>query len=130
MDISTLVESSRTIDITHPATHDPTGIQVEILPMTSERVQAVKRRHENEVYRTRFRGFTAEKSEAQKLEILVAAINGWTWGGNTSFEGAKPECTPENVRRVFRKLPWFRSQVDAALGEEAEFFRSDDGAAD
>lgn len=130
MDISTIVETNRTVDILHPATHEPTGIKIEVAPMTSPAVKAVERKWANENYRTRFKTLTAEKAEAQRLDVLVAATAGWSWGGNTNFEGEKPDFTPENVRRVYRALPWLRRQVDDALGEDSEFFRSADNDAD
>jgi len=69
------------------------------------------------------------------LSLLIAATASWTWGKDASgdeatFEGGKPEFTPDNVSRVYKKLPWIRKQVDEALGDDAEFFRGADTSAD
>ena len=130
MDFSTLVAETRTIDINHPVTLEPIGLKIDLLPTTSKQVRDVQRKHANENIKNRFKTTTAEKLEANALDILVAATAGWTWGEGADWKGGKPELTPENVREVYKKAPWIRKQVDEALGDDAEFFRDANASAD
>lgn len=121
MDIFSIKPSTATVDIRHPATQEPIGLTIRLLPMSDKAVKAVQRRNANELYRARGMKITAEKAEANRLDILVAAVEGWEWSGDASFNGEKLECTPENVRKVL-KVDWLREQVDEALGDDASFF--------
>lgn len=98
-------------------------------------MREIERKWANDNIRNRYKTVTAEKLEAKALDVLIAATAGWVWGKDASgeentFEGSKPELTPDNVRRVYKKLPWIRKQVDEALGDDAEFFRGVAGSAE
>lgn len=96
-------------------------------------MREVQRKMLNENLRNRGK-VTAEKLEANRLDVLVAATQGWEWGKDSegkdgSFGGEQLEATPENIRKVY-KVEWIRSQVDDALADDAAFFRGVDGSAD
>lgn len=121
MDLSSIEAVANTVSILHPATNEPVGLTIKLRPMTSAPVREVQRRITNEILRNR--KTTAEKAEANRLDILVAATENWTWEGDLSFKGSKPECTPNTVRSVYKELPWVKEQIDNALSDEAAFFR-------
>lgn len=125
MDISSITPTTREVVITSPANAEPIGLTIRLRPMTSPEVLRVKRDHTNSVLKNRGK-HTAEKIEANTLDTLVAATDGWSWIGDANFRGEKPEATPENIRRVYKDVPWIRDQIDAALGDEAAFFRGAD----
>jgi len=120
-DISNIKASTNTVNIVHPATNEPIGLSIVLRSLESPQVKEVQRRITNELLRNR--KITAEKSEANRLDILAAATERWTWEGDLSFNGEKPECNPNNARRVYKELPWVKEQVDNALSDEAAFFR-------
>lgn len=126
-DISTIVAIERTIDILHPKTGAQIGLRITLRPDSHPKVREASRRAMND--RIAGRGkITAEKLEANRLDLIGSAVESWQWIGDATFEGEKPEATPDNVRKVLKKLPWLRDQIDKELGETEEFFRdADDG---
>lgn len=127
-DLSTIVAAERRIDIKHPATDEPVGLSITILPDTHAQVRAASRKATND--RMLGRGkVTAEKLEASRLDVLVASVGGWRWEGDLTFHGEKPEFSDKVLRQLFKELPWVSDQVDLALGDRAEFFRGTEEAA-
>lgn len=122
MDISSIAPNERVIDIVHPATEEPIGLKITLLPSSHENVKKVQRHQQNRRLQSRKFNVTAEQLEAQGLELLVAAISGWEWSGDANFEGEVPEFNAENVRRVLKKADWIRDQVDKELANDAAFF--------
>lgn len=123
MDISSITPSTNELNILHPATSEPIGLTISLLPLTSPPVRDVQRRITNESLRTRGKGFTSEKLDANRLDILIAATQGFKWEGDANWNGEKPEATPQLVRKIYKEVPWIREQVDNALNDEAAFFR-------
>lgn len=123
MDISTIVAAPRTIDIKHPSTGEAIGLTVTLRPDSSDEVQAAKRKLINERLRHDVKA-TAERMENNGYLLLEAAVCGWDWQGDLNFEGSKPELTPVNLRKVLKKLPWIRDQIDTELGNDAAFFEN------
>jgi hypothetical protein len=64
---------------------------------------------------------TAEGIEADRLEVLVACTISWEGIG---FDGGEKECTPENARAAYKKLPWLREQADAFIVDRANFLKA------
>ncbi|KRG47342.1 hypothetical protein ARC20_03155 [Stenotrophomonas panacihumi] len=123
-DLSNIVAAERTIDIKHPATEEPLGLCLTLLPDSHPQVRAAQRRTMNERLSGRGGKATAERMEQARIDMLVASIGGWNWQGELTFHGEKPEFTAGNLRAVFKELPWVAEQVDQALGDRAAFFRS------
>lgn len=127
-DIATIVPTTRTIDILHPATKEPIGLRIDLRPESHPAVREAVRKITND--RLNLRGkLSAERMEANRLEVLIASIDGWSWEGDTTFEGEKLAFAEPNVRKVLKKLPWIRDQVDIALAETEEFFRTAESGA-
>lgn len=128
-ELTNIVAIERTIDIKHPRTGVAVGLAVTLLPETHPKVRAESRRILNERINNRSKT-TAEKSEASRLDMLVAAVSEWDWKGELTFRGTKPGLTPPVVREVLETLPWVADQIDSALGDQTEFFRSPEEAGD
>lgn len=124
MDISNIVANSRTIDILHPATGAPTGLKITLLPRTDEKVERAQRAILNRRLSSRKANVTAEQVEAEGIELLIAGIEDWEWGGDAKFEGDKPEFTPEIARKVLNTAKWIKAQIDREAGYEEAFFTS------
>lgn len=124
-DLSLIVATQRHIDIKHPATDEPVGLVITILPDSHPQVRAASRKATNDRMLSRGK-VTAEKLEAGRLDLLVASVGGWEWQGELTFHGEKPEFSEKALRALFKELPWVSDQVDMALGDRAEFFRSPD----
>lgn len=123
MDISTIVAAERAVDIKHPANGEPIGLRITLRPDTDPAVVAARRRFLNERLARRGK-ITAEKLEQQQNVVIAAAVAGWEWKGELTFEGSKPEFSETNLLKVLKKLPWVREQIDEELGDAAAFFQS------
>jgi hypothetical protein len=123
MDISTIAPVGRPIEIKHPATHQPTGLVLHLLPFTDPKVKAVQRKITNARLNRRNQKLTAEQIEANSIEIAMAAVSGWEWKGDASFNGQKLAFDRDNLRTVL-SVDWIRSQVDEELGDESGFFEA------
>lgn len=123
MDISTIVATERTIDIKHPVDGSQIGLKITLRPESDPTVVAARRRFLNDRLARRGK-VTAEKIEQQQHQVIVAAVGGWTWVGDLTFEGSVPEFNEVNLLKVLKKLPWVRDQIDEELGDAAAFFQS------
>lgn len=60
------------------------------------------------------------KSEAQAVALLASVTVGW----EGLEENGKPlECNSANVKRIYSTYPFIRSQIDEAIGEDANFMK-------
>lgn len=121
MDLSSITPDTLDIEIRHPGTGEPTGLVIKAVSLQSEQVKAVTRRLQNKALRARNKVTTAETIEQNAIEILAAAVVGWTWGGEADWKGKKLEFLAGNVKIVLSE-GWLATQVDEALRDEAAFF--------
>lgn len=124
MDIFDIQANSRTIDIVHPVTQEPTGLKVTLLPRSDAKVEAAQRKISNRRLASRSTKVTAESLEADGLELLIAHVESWEWTGSATFQGKKIECTPENVRLVLKSASWIKEQIDREAGSSEAFFEA------
>lgn len=122
-DITSIKPAERTIEIKHPVTDEPIGLTITLRPESDLAVQAAQRRFLNERLQ-KGKKVTAEQIEAGTLSKVVAAIAGWEWKNGLTFHGDIPDFSEANVRKVFKELPWVRTQIDAELGDDAAFFQN------
>jgi hypothetical protein len=128
MDLSTLkpVEEGQVMQVRHPSTGAPLdGMTITLLGSDSDKVR--KARNANLNRRLKMGGrrggvgsTTAEELEADGIEILVGATVAWT---GVEVGGAALECSPENVRKVYREFPWLRGQADDFVGDVGSFLK-------
>lgn len=124
MELSDLKPTERVIDILHPATAEDTHIKVTLVSFDDERLKRVRRKFQDERMRLESKGksFKSEDIEENALLLLYTAMTGWTWGADAVWRGQKPEFNLKNVKEVLTELPWFRSQIEEAMQDEAAFF--------
>lgn len=117
------------VSIKHPGTGKVMGFFISLRAMESDEVQKVGRAIRTKANKLAVRGkaFTADEEEQNSIQIITAAITGWRWGiGDDgkpgSAGGDQLEYNPGNVLRVLKVVP-IRNQLDAELGDTAQFFR-------
>ncbi|WP_329845701.1 hypothetical protein [Stenotrophomonas sepilia] len=124
-ELTNIVAAERRLDIVHPATQEPVGLVLILLPDSHPQVKAAARKTINE--RINYRGKVgAEQIEASRITMLCASIGGWEWQGDLTFHGEKPAFQEQVLRELLKDLPWVGEQVDVALTDRAEFFRRPD----
>ena len=124
MDLSKLKPTERVIEIKHPKTQEDIGVSVSILSINDESMKKIKRKIQDERIRLEQKGKTFKSVEIEENEdnLLFSAMTSWTWGGDSNYEGQKPEFNLKNVRMIFEALPWFKAQVMGAVSDEEAFF--------
>ncbi|RYZ33279.1 MAG: hypothetical protein EOO72_14410, partial [Myxococcaceae bacterium] len=106
------------VDILHPITGQPTGMQVEVAGMDSQRYREATRSIIDKATASTVRASRRARQEASRdmeadaLELLVACTVSWT---GVMERGAEVPLTPENARRLYAAHPWLRRQVDEAV---------------
>lgn len=122
MDILAIQPSTISVDIKHPATGAPIGLKVECVSLEDDRVKSIERSIKNRALRGGRNTVTAEKIEDNTVEILSAAIIGWTWADGLTLGDLKnPTLSKVNVGKLLA-VSWIAKQIDTALGDEAAFF--------
>lgn len=120
MDILAIKPNTIIVQIKHPATGAPIGLQIECVSLEDDRVKAVERAIKNKALRGA--KMTAEKIEDNTVDLLAAAIVDWHWADDLSLGDLKsPPLTKLNVVKLL-EVGWVAKQIDTALGDEAAFF--------
>lgn len=138
-------DAGATIELTHPVTKEPIGINIKVLGKHSETFRELVRDRSNK--RIKMESFasrrgkptlprTAEQVEAEALNMLVACTTGWE-SGKLDKEGklldAKPVIkmggqeypfTPANALTIYTKFLWMREQVDEGIGDLENFIKA------
>ena len=133
-DISALINYDQTfpVAIKNPVTGEDVGITFNLVSMESERVAVVDKLIDTErwqaVFESKDKKLTPEMiakfGDKAERERLIAAIDGWNWGGNEFGNlGADPECNAENKRYVIEhpNARWIRSQLEAKAADLVNF---------
>lgn len=125
MELTALKPVERIIEILHPQTEEPVGVRATVMSINDERLKKVKRKFLDSKLQLEARGkhFKAEEVEENRDTLAFNAIIDWDWyGQDVKFEGSKPSFNKANVLKVFEQLPWFRTQIEEAIGDEKAFF--------
>lgn len=116
------VSDKATIEIYDPRTKQGTGIKIRVYSRDSDKYRAIVRAQTNRrlkaVNRRIALNITAEENEAEQLEVLVAATDGWE---DMFYKGVKLDCTPDNVKMVYTTIPVIREQVEDAINDRGNF---------
>jgi len=85
---------------------------------TSARHQMLTKRLKKQLGRRNQLHLTAEEMDNETLDILVKCTLSWE---HIVVSAARPPCTAENVRNLYRTYPWIREQVDEFIGDRSNF---------
>lgn len=134
MDLATLdmanAESGAVMTVRHPVSDavlegtDGQAITITLAGSDSERFRKVQRASTNRRLKTQSsrRGqVTSEELEADSLETLAACTISWR---GLVVDGEALECNAANARKAYKRLPWLKEQVDAFVGDRANFLKA------
>jgi hypothetical protein len=115
-------EKGFTLTLRHPKTDAELPWQVMLLGADSEaykdRAREFARARAARFTKLRKMQISPEELEAEAIELLVVATTGWQ---GMTRDGQPFEYSNDNARELYRKYPWIREQVDAAVGDRANF---------
>lgn len=134
MDLATLdmaaADTGAVMTVRHPISDavlegtDGQPITITLAGSDSERFRKVQRASANRRLKTQSsrRGqITSEEIEADALETLAACTIAWH---GLVVDGEALECNAVNARKAYKRLPWLREQVDAFVGDRANFLKA------
>jgi hypothetical protein len=106
------------------ATKDGDAVTLTMIGMDSPRYREAQRKLIDVRLKNRSRATalpSAGETEKAIVEGLAIAVVSWQ---NFGLGAEQTPCTTENVITAFDRLPWLRNQVDAFLGERANFLKA------
>lgn len=128
LDTVSLAEAGAVMQVRHPvtdaplATADGHALTLTLAGRDSERYRRLERAATNRRLKSARRGtVTAEEIEAEALDMLVGCTLAWS---GIVIDGQALDCTPENVRRAYTRLPWLREQADAFVADRGNFSKA------
>jgi hypothetical protein len=117
------------MQVKHPVTDAPLmenekPVTISFVSEDSERFRGKRRQVINRRLRNRKNSqvtYTAELAESDALDALCDATVAWEGIG---LDGEELPCSPENAKKVFRRLPWLVEQADLFVTDRANFLRA------
>jgi hypothetical protein len=118
------------VEIRHPVTNVPIGMQVRVLGRDSDTFKE----HTRDTLNARLRREamaakrgkdadlrTVETIEQENMDLLVACTVDWS---NVAIDGKELPFEEANVRRVYKEYPWIYDQVNEAIGTLENFLKN------
>lgn len=120
------------VSIYNPATNEDLGLFITVLGKDSDEFQKVSRsqqkRRMEKMSKGGFRNtnIPIESVEADGIQLLAAVTKSWRQGEKqtVTVDGEELACTKENAVAVYERFPWIKEQIDAAVGDRANFIKS------
>ena len=109
------------MNLEHPVTGEPLDVKIKLAGVDSDYYKKELRKQQNKKFKKGFRKLSAEELEADTIELLVACTLDWE---GVELEGQALECNPENVRKIYKRFPWIREQVDNFINDRANFLKN------
>jgi len=109
------------MNLEHPVTGEPLDVRIKLAGIDSDYYKKELRKQQNKKFKKGFRKLSAEELEADTIELLVACTLDWE---GVELEGQALECNPENVRKIYKRFPWIKEQVDNFINDRANFLKN------
>jgi len=141
-DIDTVKGSNEGFDVElyHPATNADTGIIITVLGKDSDAFQKTNKQQQKKrmdrLSKNGFRGGkvappSQEEMDADSLELLASCTVGWktiideSSGSETILlDGEELSFSLVNAKKVYKRFPWIKEQIDTAIGDRANFIKA------
>lgn len=127
MDLATLdtrkgAELGFSVELLHPKTGAPTGARVTVRGADSdiyeEKFRELQRQRLGTLARQRSARLDPDQIEADSIVLLAAVTAGWD---GIEENGAAVQFNEAAAQALYRRFPWIREQVDAAVHERGNF---------
>lgn len=110
------------VELKHPTTEEKLPMKVKVIGKDSDKFIEMSEKYS----RSNLDDLKANKTFEQRLEkskeyadkLLINCTLEWD---GIELDGKKLDCTPENVKLVYKRFNWIREQVDAAIADRANF---------
>lgn len=107
------------LQIEHPVTGDKLPVFISIVGKDSDIYRSkIKALANKQIAGRNKQTETVDTLEAQNVNVLVAATVGWR---GMAMDGEELAFTPENARKVYKRILPIRNQVQAAIDDLGNF---------
>lgn len=103
------------LTILHPQTEEALPLVLEIAGNQSDQFRKARAKALNKSIATKGKKVTAAKIEEHAIDLLMACIVGVENTGKVEFDMGVVSL--ENVREALETTPWFKDQIDEAIGD-------------
>jgi len=141
-DIDTVKGSNEGFDVElyHPGTNADIGIIITVLGKDSDEFQKITRQqNKKRMDRMSKNGFRSGKVappsqdeiDSDNLDMLAGCTTGWkvidddgVELGTMLLDGDEVPFSTENAKKIYKRFPWIKEQVDTAIGDRANFIKA------
>jgi len=116
------------VQIYNPATNEDLDIVIHVLGKDSDEFQRISRaqgrKRMAKMAKGGFRSVSAtsaEEIEQDAIALLAACTTGWS---GVVIGGKAIDYNQDNAVMLYTRFPWIREQVDAAIGDRANFIKA------
>lgn len=115
------------VSLYHPGTNADLGIKIRVLGKDSDEFRKVSnaqnKRRMDRMSRGGFRNPTPSPEELEQngIELLAACTVGWS---GVVLDGKSLAFSKDNAKALYSRFPWIKEQVDAAIGDRANFIKA------
>jgi len=108
----------------HPASNEDLPMKIKIIGKDSDKFIKLS----EDFRRSTLDDMKNNKTVEQRIEtskeygdnLLIACTIEWQ---GIELDGKKLECTPENVKLVYKRFGWIKEQIDSAIADRANFIK-------
>jgi len=120
------------VSIYNPATNEDLGLFITVLGKDSDEFQKVSRAQQKKRMEKMSKGgfrntnIPIESVEADGIQLLAAVTKSWRQGEKqtVTVDGKELACNKDNAAALYERFPWIKEQVDAAVGDRANFIKA------
>lgn len=124
LDLTKAANAGAWYTLKHPVTSEALPMKIKVLGKDSEKFIQLS----EDFRRSSLDDLKANKTTEQRMasaseygdKLLVACTLEWQ---GIELDGKKLDCTPENVKLVYKRFNWIKDQVDTAIADRANFIQ-------
>lgn len=124
LDLTKAANAGAWYALKHPVTSEELPMKIKVLGKDSEKFIQLS----EEFRRSSLDDLKANKTTEQRMasaseygdKLLVACTLEWQ---GIELDGKKLDCTPENVKLVYKRFNWIKDQIDTAIADRANFIQ-------
>lgn len=124
LDLTKAANAGAWYTLKHPATNEALPMKIKVLGKDSDKFIQLS----EDFRRSSLDDLKANKTTEQRMasaaeygdKLLVACTLEWQ---GIELDGKKLDCTPDNVKLVYKRFNWIKDQIDTAIADRANFIQ-------
>jgi hypothetical protein len=121
LDVVASASKGAVLEVLHPTLYTKLGIKITLVGADSDRFKNYRRDIQNKrLQETSAMALNLDELEDQNLTLLATCTIGWD---TMPVDGVDLPFTIDNAKKVYKRFPWLKEQVDNFIGTRANFIR-------